>query len=78
MPGVVEDVGGCPGGYWGLLLARFFEGGAEGEGRGFVSGAKGEGWWLHANKAWRCFFLVMDAGDGGGWGLVGLVDRTIG
>ena len=57
---MVEDAGGRPGGYWGMLLSRFFEGGAEGEGWGVVGDVDGgEGWWLHADEARQCFFLVV-------------------
>src|SRR6266851_3285480 len=34
-PGVVEDPGGCPRGYWGVLLDCLIEGGGEYEGGGF-------------------------------------------
>ena len=63
MPGVVEDAGSRPRGYWGMLLACFFKGSTEGEEQRF-----------HALEGQRGFFIVVDAGDGGGWGLVGLVD----
>ena len=77
MPGAVEDAGGCPRGHWGMLLACLFEGGAEGKGWRFGAGDEGEGRRFHANKAWWGFFVVVDAGDGGGRGFIRLVDRSI-
>ena len=74
MPDMVEDMGGCPRGHWGVLLGRFFEGSAEDEGRGIVGDFQCEGQWLHTNEAWWGLFIVVDAGDGGGQGFVGLVD----
>jgi len=50
-----------------VLLVCFFKGGTE-----------DKGWRLHANEGWQGFFFVAEAGDRGGWGLVGLVDQPVG
>ncbi len=55
MPDIVEDAGGRSWGYWGVLLACFFEGSTE-----------GKGWRFYALEVWQGFFIDKAAG-GGGW-----------
>ena len=47
MPDHVEDLGGHPRGYWGVLLGCFFEGSAE-----------DKGWRFHTLEGWWGFFKV--------------------
>ena len=52
-------------------MGGFFEGGAEGKGRGVVHDLDdSKGGWFHADKAWGCFVLVWQAGDRGGRGFI--------
>ena len=55
VPDIVEDAGGRSWGYWGVLLACFFEGSTE-----------GKGWRFYALEVWQGFFIDKAAG-GGGW-----------
>ncbi len=60
-------------------MGRLFEGGAEREGRGVVYDLDGgERRRLHADEMGRCVVFVGEAGDGGGWGLIGWVVRVVG
>jgi len=59
-------------------LGDFFEGGAEGEGRGVVYDLNDrEVGWLHADEAWGWLIVARQAGDGGCGGFVrGVVGRV--
>ena len=60
-------------------MGRFFEGSAEGKGRGFVGdGDGGEVRRLHADKVRWGFLIIMEARDRGGRGFIGLVEGSIG
>ncbi len=53
MPDHVEDPGGHPRGYWGMLLVRFFKGGTKDKSWGVC--------WLLALKWWQWAFMIRVA-----------------